>query len=126
VPDFRREKRPLGKHAFYSQAQPGSKRNIARPGTSDTSDEPPKHRVGGLRGAHAWERIGLGSSGVLGRVVVDCSKCKARSEVGVGQFVALHLPFWVWRPGRGYARRMTCPSCQRRAWLSASWRPWER
>jgi len=42
----------------------------------------------------------------------------------VAQFMALHLPFWLWRPGRGYARLMTCPACRRRSWLSASWRPW--
>jgi hypothetical protein len=125
--DLGREKRPLGKHAFYSNAPPGSRRSIGRSRAVDSLKEPANSgRDGGLRGAAKWDRVGLGSSGVLGRVVVDCSSCKARSEVGVGQFVALHLPFWLWRPGRGYARRMTCPACARRAWLSASWRPWER
>ena len=65
-------------------------------------------------------------SGQFAPVVVECSSCKVRSEVSVGQFLALHLPFWLWRPGRGYARRMTCPACRKRSWLSATWRPLQR
>jgi hypothetical protein len=62
----------------------------------------------------------------VGPVVVDCSSCGVRSEVSVTQFLTLHLPFWLWRPGRGYARLMTCPACRKRTWLSATWRPFSR
>ena len=62
----------------------------------------------------------------VGPVVVECSSCGVRSEVSVGHFLALHLPFWLWRPGRGYARLMTCPACRHRTWLSATWRPLRR
>jgi hypothetical protein len=102
---------PLGKHALYSQLAPDDRRARADSGR--------------VPGGPPWARIGTRASGALGPVVVDCSKCGARSEVGVAQFIALHLPVWLWRPGRGYARLMTCPACRRRAWLSASWRPWE-
>jgi hypothetical protein len=127
LPEPGDDTRPLGKHAFYSQAPPGTRRSKISPRTNGKANEPaPPGKATGTRGASRWDRLGLGSSGVLGPVVVDCSSCKVRTEVGVGEFAALHLPFWLWRPGRGYARRMTCPSCGRRAWLSASWRPWER
>ena len=125
APDFGRESRPLGKHAFYSQAPATSRRNIIRPLTGSPAGDPPTEESATKRSSR-WDSFGLGSTGVLGAVVVDCSSCKARTEVGVGQFMSLHLPYWLWRPGRGYARRMTCPSCAKRAWLSASWRPWDR
>src|ERR1700683_4574863 len=88
TPEVGREKRPLGKHAFYSQAPPNSRRNIGQTRGVDIEGMPARQKAStGFRGSSAWERVGLGTSGVLGRVFVDCSKCKARSEVGVGQFV---------------------------------------
>jgi len=73
-----------------------------------------------LRGA-----LGGALDGAISPVVVECSSCGATSEVSMASFLALHFPFWLWRPGRGYARFMTCPACRRRCWLSASWRPWD-
>ncbi len=103
---------PLGKHALYSQAPANG-----RSGAS-----------GSERVAEPASRGGFAARGsdVLGAVVVDCSRCGARSAVGMGKFITLHFPVWLWRPGPGYARLMTCPSCRRRSWLSASWRPWQR
>ncbi|MGO9341051.1 MAG: hypothetical protein ACLP6E_00830 [Acidimicrobiales bacterium] len=102
---------PLGKHALYSQAQ------------VDRSDAKASERV---PGAPPLARVGIRGSDALGVVVLDCSRCGARSKVGMGKFITLHFPVWLWRPGRGYARLMTCPACRTRSWLSASWRPWER
>ena len=97
--DIGRETRPLGKHAFYSKAPPGSRRNIAHYRGSDSLAEPdPPKRDGGLRGAATWERLGLGSSGVLGPVVVDCSSCTTRTEVGVGQIRCSSPPDLVVAP----------------------------
>jgi hypothetical protein len=90
------ESRPLGKHAFYSQ------------------EENVRQKAGSFRQIP------------VGPVVVVCASCAVRSEVSVPQFLALHLPFWLWRPGRGYARLMTCPACRKRTWLSATWRPLSR
>ena len=101
---------PLGKHAFYSHALLDSRRGGVRSGTSNA----PGAAASSDRSAH------------LGPVVVDCSSCGARSEIGLAEFFALHFPVWLWRPGPGYARLMTCPACRRRSWLSASWRPWRR
>jgi hypothetical protein len=106
-----RDSTPLGKHALYSQPATDGRRAASSPGPA--------------RGGPPWAKIGARASGALTPVVLDCSKCGARSEVGMAKFIGLHLPVWLWRPGRGYARLMTCPACRRRAWLSASWRPWE-
>jgi hypothetical protein len=101
--------RPLGRHAFYSGDSESKAKKPKKPkATADT-------------GARRFP-----APIPVAPVVVECSKCKVRSEVSVPQFLALHLPFWLWRPGRGYARLMTCPACRRRAWLSATWRPFGR
>jgi hypothetical protein len=122
----RREQRPLGKHAFYSGASGG---RGAKRGESRLDGDVDIGALAGRVSRSPWSRIGAGlgvAQSVAGPVVVECSSCRERSEVSVGQFVTLHFPFWVWRPGRGYARLMTCPACRHRAWLSASWRPWSR
>ena len=80
-------------------------------------------RVGGAR--RSEEHAGAGR-GILSAITVDCSTCGARSEIHMTEFVMLHLPVWLWRPGRGYTRFMTCPACRRRTWVSASWAPWAR
>lgn len=63
-------------------------------------------------------------TGLVPPVEVHCSSCGARSEVDVVRYLALHVPFFLWRPGRGFTRFMVCPACRRRTWLSASWTPW--
>lgn len=65
-----------------------------------------------------------GAGRLLPPVAVHCSSCGALTEVDVMDFVSLHVPFFLWRPGRGFTRFMTCPSCRRRSWISASWTPW--
>jgi hypothetical protein len=63
-------------------------------------------------------------SGLLPPVEVECSSCGSRSEIDPVGYLRLHLPFFLWRPGRGFTRFMTCPACRRRTWVSASWTPW--
>lgn len=62
--------------------------------------------------------------GLLPPVEVHCSSCGAMSEVDVVRYLGLHVPFFLWRPGRGFTRFMVCPACRRRTWVSASWTPW--
>lgn len=62
--------------------------------------------------------------GLVPPVGIQCSSCGARREVDVVGYLLLHLPFFLWRPGRGFTRFMTCPACRRRTWVSASWTPW--
>jgi hypothetical protein len=65
-------------------------------------------------------------SGMFGSLAIQCSSCRTRSQVDLVEYIVLHLPVWLWRPGRGYTRFMTCPACRRRTWVSASWTSWLR
>jgi hypothetical protein len=58
-----------------------------------------------------------------GALTLDCASCHARSHVNYLEFARLHLPFWLWIPGRRFSRLLTCPACERRAWVRVSWRP---
>lgn len=111
--------RPLGKLAFYSDVQPNGGDSLH----ADSS------RIGAVTGP-AKKAVRSAFSGIealslMAPVTVECSSCEERSVVGVHRFVALHLPVWLWKPGKGYSRLMTCPACKKRSWVSASWRPWE-
>ena len=89
-----------GRHALYSAADPGS----------ETLQEHPRGVFGAL----------------IGPIVLDCSSCGTRSEVEAFEFLRLHLPVWLWRPGRGYTRLMGCPACRRRTWVSVTLPAWSR
>jgi len=65
-------------------------------------------------------------TGMFGSLILQCSSCRVRSQVDLVEYIVLHLPLWLWRPGRGYTRFMTCPACRRRTWISASWTSWTR
>ena len=58
-----------------------------------------------------------------GPITLECSACDTRSQVSYLDFVRLHLPVWLWLPGRRFSRLMSCPACERRAWVRVSWRP---
>lgn len=73
---------------------------------------------------HTGRRPAGHATGLVPPVSLHCSSCKARREVPVVGYLGLHLPFFLWRPGRGFTRFMTCPACRRRTWVSASWTPW--
>jgi hypothetical protein len=101
-----------GKHALFSEEA----RFAA--GVHPASAAAPSRRGAGL--------LGAGLSGLFGPIAVECSACGSRTEIRVAEFAVLHLPIWLWRPGRGYTRFMTCPACRRRTWVSASWPSWPR
>ncbi|MHB8437966.1 MAG: hypothetical protein ACYDD4_02230 [Acidimicrobiales bacterium] len=116
---------PLGKRALFWA-----------PGPIADDESPLRTRQGDARGKHALysatdpqrdEHDGNPvprPRGILPPVSVHCSSCGERRELDVTRFATLHVPFFLWRPGRGFTRFMTCPACGRRAWLSASWTPW--
>ena len=105
-----------GKHALFSDEARAAVTK-ARPVVSLRAC-PGAFAFGAATGCHG--------SGILSSITVDCATCGARSEIHVAEFLMLHLPIWLWRPGRGYTRFMTCPACRRRTWVSASWAPWAR
>lgn len=77
------------------------------PVTKVTARRPPEHTAGGP-------------------ISLSCSKCGTHTDVDILKYLVLHLPWWLWRPGRGYTSLMKCPACGQRAWVSASWAPWQR
>jgi hypothetical protein len=57
-----------------------------------------------------------------GAFSVVCERCGQRSRVGLVDLLIFQLPIGVWLPRGRFDRRMTCPSCRRRAWCSVTLR----
>jgi len=110
-----------GKYALFSDEARATRTSTG----PVTPFERPVRKTPGPPGTHATSAPAR-TRGILSSIIVDCATCGARSEVHVSEFLMLHLPIWLWRPGRGYTRFMTCPACRRRTWVSASWTPWAR
>jgi hypothetical protein len=86
---------PVGKRALYSGARPESDSLAA------TSGNPLDER---------------------GSFTVECQRCRQTSHVGVLDLLIFQLPLGYWLPRGRFDRRMTCPSCRKRAWCSVSLR----
>ena len=86
---------PVGKRALYSGARPD------RDSRAVTSANPIAGR---------------------GSFIVDCERCHQTSFVGLLDLLIFQLPVGVWLPRGRFDRRMTCPSCRKRAWCSVSLR----
>lgn len=86
---------PVGKRALYSGARPETDSLRA------TSDNPLVDR---------------------GAFTVQCERCRQVSHVGVLDLFIFQFPLGVWLPRGKYDRRLTCPSCRKRAWCSVSLR----
>jgi hypothetical protein len=86
---------PVGKRALYSgaRAESDSIRN--------TSDNPLVDR---------------------GTFTVECGRCHQVSHIGLLDLVIFQFPLPAWLPRGMFDRRMTCPSCRKRAWCSVSLR----
>jgi hypothetical protein len=86
---------PVGKRALYSGALPESD------SMRTTSDNPLVER---------------------GAFTVECERCHQISHIGLLDLVIFQFPFGAWIPRGQFDRRMTCPSCRKRAWCSVSLR----
>lgn len=114
--------RPRGRARTAGGAGSHPRRSYGRPGEADLA----QHAGEDAAGPSAAKAAADSPYGPLGPIELSCSSCGERSEVALVDYLVLHLPLWLWRPGRGYTRFMNCPACGRRTWVSASWRPWER
>ena len=56
-----------------------------------------------------------------GTVVVECSRCDARTPTPVLELGG-RLLLSLWMPLRTHSRLMLCPSCRRPAWTRVQWR----
>jgi hypothetical protein len=86
---------PVGKRALFSGAKPEKHSILA------TSENPLVDR---------------------GTFTVECERCHQASHVGLLDLVMFQFPFGGWLPRGKYDRRMTCPSCRKRAWCSVTLR----
>jgi hypothetical protein len=84
---------PVGKRALYSGARPEPD------SLASTSGNP------------------LDERGVF---TVECQRCRQTSHIGVLDLLIFQFPVGVWLPRRKFDRRMTCPSCRKRAWCSVT------
>ena len=93
--------RPTGKHALYSSSEtaPLSVDSGGPVASTVASDDPLPDR---------------------GRFTLVCSSCEAVTRVGFLDLVILGFPIPVWLPRGTFDRRMTCPACRRRTWVSLS------
>ena len=58
-----------------------------------------------------------------GTVVVECSRCEARSPVPLAALGFRLVPsLWLPIPGRSFTRLMRCPACESPAWCKVHWR----
>jgi hypothetical protein len=138
-----------GKHALYSDgglvATPGGGTRTRPPGSerplTGKAGHPSNRRTDADRRLGPRDALPAGTSrtagapvdfdrpvgsGMFGSLLLQCSSCRAETQVDLVEYIVLHLPLWFWRPGRGYSRFMTCPSCRRRTWISAVWTSWSR
>jgi len=86
---------PVGKRALYSGARPEPDSGVV------TSENPLAER---------------------GLFTVGCQRCRQTSHVGILDLLIFQLPIGVWLPRGKFDRRMTCPSCRKRAWCSVTLR----
>jgi hypothetical protein len=85
---------PVGKRALYSGA------------SADTDDAAPAENPLIARGIFT----------------VRCQRCRQVSRVGLLDLLIFQFPVGVWVPRGKFDRRMTCPSCRKRAWCSVTLR----
>lgn len=116
---------PLGKRALFWV--PPVTEGSAEPAFVEGIDEEPAY--GGERTIHSaappmagGPRGDDGRSGSSGRFVVVCQRCSETSVLGARDLLMFQFPVGVWLPRGRYDRRMTCPSCRKRAWCSVSLR----
>jgi hypothetical protein len=57
-----------------------------------------------------------------GAFTVQCQRCRQVSHVGLLDLLIFQFPIGVWIPRGRFDRRMTCPSCRKRAWCSVTLR----
>jgi len=57
-----------------------------------------------------------------GSLIVECSRCRQVSHIGLLDLLIFQFPFPAWLPRGAFDRRMTCPSCRKRTWCSVTLR----
>jgi hypothetical protein len=116
---------PLGKRALYWA--PAAADGGEGP---DASSPPATVLPVGKRALYSGASAEAGSESVppdnplirRGTFTVRCQRCGQQSRVGLLDLLIFQFPIGVWAPRGRFDRRMTCPSCRKRAWCSVTLR----
>lgn len=115
---------PLGKRALYWV--PTERAAAASPRGTTPAAAPLGKRVlfSGAAPSPADVEAGLSDNPLASRgpIVVECASCGETTRIGVLDYVIFQLPIGWWFPRGRFDRRMTCPACRRRAWVSVALR----
>ncbi len=114
---------PLGKRAlFWVPAAGGSKES--HPAATTVALPVGKRAL--YSGARAEKHSLLATSENplvdRGTFTIECERCHQTSHVGLLDIFIYQFPFAGWLPRGKYDRRITCPSCRKRAWCSVTLR----
>jgi hypothetical protein len=113
---------PLGKRALFGVPSADTK-GRRRPSSPSTVTLPAGKRAlysGSHQPSGPPDRDAVRDQ--RGGVTVLCQRCQQRSQIGLLDLLILQFPVGVWFPRGRFDRRMTCPSCRKRAWCSVSFR----
>jgi hypothetical protein len=114
---------PLGKRALYWAGGAGE---VASPPHTSPAPPLPVGKRALYSGALPDEDEGVSVSddplAARGAFTVRCQRCRRTSRVGLIDLLIFQFPIGVWVPRGRFDRRMTCPSCRRRAWCSVTLR----
>jgi hypothetical protein len=115
---------PLGKRALYWGAPSGAE--AASAGSTAQTVALPVGKRALFSGARPERDSLVATSGnplvERGTFTVGCERCHQTSHVGVLDLLIFQFPIGVWLPRGQFDRRMTCPSCRKRAWCSVTFR----
>ena len=114
---------PLGKRALFGVPSAGES-GSAEPAASGMTVALPVGKRALYSGARPEPDSLASTSGnpldERGVFTVECQRCRQTSHIGVLDLLIFQFPVGVWLPRRKFDRRMTCPSCRKRAWCSVT------
>jgi hypothetical protein len=110
---------PLGKRALYGVA---AVRRPTDPPAAPTVTLPVGKRALYSGARPSGDSVRVASGDQRGMVVVRCQRCQQRSQIGLLDLLIFQFPIGMWAPRGQFDRRMTCPSCRKRAWCSVTLR----
>jgi hypothetical protein len=116
---------PLGKRALYWAPSTSAGGEESGPSSPQTTVLPVGKRALYSGASAEADSASMTSDNPLvdrGAFTVRCQRCRQESRVGLLDLLIFQFPVGVWMPRGPFDRRMTCPSCRKRAWCSVTLR----
>ncbi len=115
---------PLGKRALFWV--PSGETGEGPGPSSGSTVALPGRQARPLLGARPESDSRIATSGnpldARGTFTVVCERCRQTAHVGALDLLIFQFPIGVWLPRGRFDRRMTCPTCRKRAWCSVTLR----